>query len=87
MAEGAGRYYAATHGIEIVALRFSTIFGPGQVSFREAVRLLELGTGPYARRHTRSFALDDAEAAIARLEGTDGEPPALHVSIERGIDS
>ena len=51
-------------------------------SFREAVRLLERDAGPYARLHSKSFALVDAEAAIARLEGSDGEPPAVHVSIE-----
>ena len=49
---------------------------------REAVRLLETNTGPYARLHSKSFALVDAEAAIARLEGSDGEPPAVHVSID-----
>lgn len=34
MAEEAGRYYAASYGMEIVALRFSTIFGPGKVAPR-----------------------------------------------------
>ena len=36
LAEEAGRYYAATFGIEITALRFSTIFGPGKVAPRGA---------------------------------------------------
>jgi UDP-glucose 4-epimerase len=34
LAEEAGRYYAATCGIEIAALRFSTIFGPGKIAPR-----------------------------------------------------
>jgi UDP-glucose 4-epimerase len=36
LAEEAGRYYAAAFGIEIAALRFSTIFGPGKVAPRGA---------------------------------------------------
>jgi threonine dehydrogenase-like Zn-dependent dehydrogenase len=69
------------------SIRMQGAFAVDSASFREAIRLLELGTGPYARLHTKSFALADAEAAIARLEGTDGDPPALHVAIEPGIDS
>ncbi len=34
LAEEAGRYYAERYGTEIVALRFSTIFGPGKVAPR-----------------------------------------------------
>jgi threonine dehydrogenase-like Zn-dependent dehydrogenase len=85
------------HGLPVVGLlpdrivlksiRMQGAFAVDTASFREAIRLLELGTGPYARMHTKSFALADAEAAIARLEGSDGDPPALHVSIEPGIES
>jgi threonine dehydrogenase-like Zn-dependent dehydrogenase len=73
--------------IVLKSIRMQGAFAVDTASFREAIRLLELGTGPYARMHTKSFALADAEAAIARLEGSDGDPPALHVSIEPGIES
>jgi UDP-glucose 4-epimerase len=32
LAEDAGCYYATTYGLEIIALRFSTIFGPGKIA-------------------------------------------------------
>jgi threonine dehydrogenase-like Zn-dependent dehydrogenase len=71
--------------IVLKSIRVQGAFAVDSASFREAVRLLETNTGPYARLHSKSFALVDAEAAIARLEGSDGEPPAVHVSIEPGV--
>ncbi len=51
LAEEAGRYYAERYGTEIVALRFSTIFGPGKVAPRGtalvgAVIAAGAGAGP-----------------------------------------
>ena len=67
------------------SIRMQGAFAVDSASFREAIRLLESGDGPYARLHARSFALTDADEAVARLEGSDGEPPAVHVSIEPGL--
>jgi threonine dehydrogenase-like Zn-dependent dehydrogenase len=67
------------------SIRLQGAFAVDSASFREAIRLLEAGGQAYARLHTASFALADAAQAIARLEGSDGEPPAVHVSIEPAL--
>jgi threonine dehydrogenase-like Zn-dependent dehydrogenase len=71
--------------IVLKSIRVQGAFAVDSASFREAIRLLEANTGPYARLHTRSFPLARAAEAVARLAGSDGAPPAIHVSLEPGL--
>jgi threonine dehydrogenase-like Zn-dependent dehydrogenase len=71
--------------IVLKSIRVQGAFAVDSASFREAIRLLESDTGPYARLHSRSFPLARAAEAVARLAGADGEPPAIHVSLEPGM--
>jgi threonine dehydrogenase-like Zn-dependent dehydrogenase len=64
------------------SIRIQGVFAVDSASFREAIRLIESGTGPFARLHTRSYPLAEAGRAIDRLSGADGEAPAVHVAIE-----
>ncbi len=67
------------------SIRMQGVFAVDSASFREAIRLIESGQGPYARLHTRSYGLSEAAEAVAALEGSEGVPPAVHVSIEPGV--
>jgi threonine dehydrogenase-like Zn-dependent dehydrogenase len=51
-------------------------------SYRQAIRMIESDSEPYRRMHTCSYPLERAAEAIARLAGADGEPPAVHVTLE-----
>ncbi len=46
-----------------------------------AIRLIEREPAVFELFATRSYPLEQAEEAIARLAGRDGEPPALHVAL------
>jgi threonine dehydrogenase-like Zn-dependent dehydrogenase len=60
------------------------VFTVDSPAYVQAIRLLERGDGPYARMHTASYALEDAEQAIHHLAGrTDGRP-AVNVAIAPG---
>ena len=57
------------------------VFTVDSPSYRQAIRLLERGDGPYARMHTASYALEDAEQAIHHLAGRTEGRPAINVAI------
>jgi len=57
------------------------VFTVDSPSYVQAVRLLERGDGPYARMHTASYALEDAERAIHHLAGRTAGRPAINVAI------
>jgi threonine dehydrogenase-like Zn-dependent dehydrogenase len=60
------------------------VFTVDSPSYRQAIRLLERGDGPYARMHTASYALQDAEQAIHHLAGRAEGRPAINVAIAPG---
>jgi threonine dehydrogenase-like Zn-dependent dehydrogenase len=62
------------------------VFTVDSSSYVRAIRLLEAGHGALAAMHSVTYPLDEAAAAVARLAGTDGEPSAVHVSIEPWLD-
>jgi threonine dehydrogenase-like Zn-dependent dehydrogenase len=64
------------------SIRLQGVFTVDTAGYREAIRMIESGVAPFERLHSATFRLDEAEAAIHRLAGTDGEPPAVHVTIE-----
>jgi threonine dehydrogenase-like Zn-dependent dehydrogenase len=64
------------------SIRLQGIYTVDSVSYAEAIRMIEADPRKFAPLHSKSFPLDRAEEAIARLAGSDGEPPALHVAIE-----
>ncbi|CAB4869049.1 unannotated protein [freshwater metagenome] len=57
------------------------VFTVDSASYREAIRLLEEGKGPYGRMHTASYGLSRAEEAIHHLAGRVDGPPAINVAI------
>jgi len=61
------------------------VFTVDSASYRQAIQLIESGTVPLNKFRTTKFALEDAEAAILRLAGSDGLPPAIHVVIQPGL--
>lgn len=67
--------------VVLKSIRIQGVFAVDSASFREAIRLIESGSGPFERMHTRTYPLADAAQAIERLAGTDGAPPAVHVAI------
>jgi threonine dehydrogenase-like Zn-dependent dehydrogenase len=69
------------------SIRMQGVFTVDSASYREAIRLIESDPARFARLHSSSFPLAEAERAILRLAGEDGEPPALHVTIEPGRSS
>jgi threonine dehydrogenase-like Zn-dependent dehydrogenase len=60
------------------------VFTVDSASYADAIRLIEADPEPFARLHDASFGLEQAAEAVARLAGTDGAPPALHVTIGGG---
>lgn len=64
------------------SIRLQGVFTVDTASYREAIRLIEADPALFAKLHSESFALADAEHAIKRLSGEDGAPAALHVAIE-----
>ncbi len=58
------------------------VFTVDAASYRRAIRMIESDSEPFRRMHTRSYPLERAAEAIARLAGTDGQPPAVHVTLE-----
>jgi len=67
-----------------VAMRYQTLKGVRSVdyhSFRRAVRLIESGTVPIERLHTRHYPLEAAEDAVRALM-TSGDEPVISVTIE-----
>jgi threonine dehydrogenase-like Zn-dependent dehydrogenase len=68
------------------SIRLQGVFTVDTAGYRRAIRMIEDGVAPFERLHSAGFALADAEAAIARLAGTDGEPPAIHVTVEPGLE-
>lgn len=68
--------------IVLKSIRIQGVFAVDSASFREAIRLIESGQGPFARMHTQTYGLADADRAIERLAGADGRPAAVHVAID-----
>jgi threonine dehydrogenase-like Zn-dependent dehydrogenase len=60
------------------------VFTVDSASYRRAIRLIESGAAPFARMQSATFPLSEAEAAVHRLAGLDGKPPAIHVAIKPG---
>jgi len=58
------------------------VFTVDSASYRRAIHLIESGAAPFARIQSATFRLSEAEAAIHRLAGLDGKPPAIHVAIK-----
>lgn len=58
------------------------VFTVDSASYRRAIHLIESGAALFTRMQTATFRLSDAEAAIHRLAGLDGKPPAIHVAIK-----
>jgi threonine dehydrogenase-like Zn-dependent dehydrogenase len=58
------------------------VFTVDAASYRTAIRMIESDAAPFARMHTRAYPLSRAAEAVARLAGEDGEPPAIHVTLE-----
>jgi threonine dehydrogenase-like Zn-dependent dehydrogenase len=58
------------------------VFAVDTASYRRAIRLIESAVAPFARMQSAIFPLSQAEKAIRRLGGLDGEPPAIHVAIK-----
>jgi threonine dehydrogenase-like Zn-dependent dehydrogenase len=58
------------------------VFSVDAASYRQAIRMIESDSGPFARMHSRAYPLSQAAEAVARLAGEDGEPPAIHVTLE-----
>lgn len=63
-------------GLTVVGAR-----GVESTSIEEAIRLMESGTYPLEKLHTRSFGLDEALEAIAVLAGDVEGEHAVHVAI------
>lgn len=63
-------------------IRLQGVFTVDSAGYREAIRLIESDPALFDLFETVTYPLDEAEAAIARLAGSDGEPPAIHVAIE-----
>jgi threonine dehydrogenase-like Zn-dependent dehydrogenase len=57
------------------------VFTVDTPSYREAIRLIHNGTVPFERFRTETYPLADAEHAIRRLAGLEGDRPAFHVAI------
>ncbi|MCW2953410.1 MAG: zinc-binding dehydrogenase [Conexibacter sp.] len=57
------------------------VFTVDSPAYRQAIRLLEQGGPPFARMHTASYGLGQAEEAIHHLAGRADGPPAIHVAI------
>jgi threonine dehydrogenase-like Zn-dependent dehydrogenase len=66
------------------SIRLEGVFAVDSRSFRRAIEMLEADPAPFARFGTRTYPLERAAEAIARLSGEDGEAPAIHVAIEPG---
>jgi threonine dehydrogenase-like Zn-dependent dehydrogenase len=60
------------------------VFTVDSAAYREAIRLLETGGAAYARMHTATYGLEQAEEAIHHLAGRLDGPPAVHVAIAPG---
>ena len=60
------------------------VFTVDSASYRQAVRLLARGEGPYERLRTASYPLARAEEAILHLAGRLDGPPAVNVAIAPG---
>jgi threonine dehydrogenase-like Zn-dependent dehydrogenase len=58
------------------------VFTVDTKSYKQAIELIESGAIPLEKLRSEKFALEDAEAAIGRLAGTDGLAPAIHVVIQ-----
>jgi threonine dehydrogenase-like Zn-dependent dehydrogenase len=63
-----------------IALR--GVFTVDPISYRQAIQLIESGAAPFGKLRSGTYGLEDAEAAIHRLAGWDGKPPAVHVVID-----
>lgn len=62
------------------------VFTVDSGSYVRAVRALEAGHGALAAMHSATFPLGEAAAALARLAGTDGGAPAVHVAIDPWLE-
>jgi threonine dehydrogenase-like Zn-dependent dehydrogenase len=60
------------------------VFTVDSRAYREAIRMIERDPARFARLHTRSYSLEQAEEAILHLAGRTGDPPAVHVAIVPG---
>jgi threonine dehydrogenase-like Zn-dependent dehydrogenase len=68
-------------------IRLQGVFTVDSRSYRQAIRLIESDPAVFARFGTQTFSLDRAGEAIARLAGTDGDAPAIHVAIDPWLPS
>jgi threonine dehydrogenase-like Zn-dependent dehydrogenase len=68
------------------SIRLQGVFAVDSRSYVEAIRLIEREPAVFELFATRSYPLDAAEEAIARLAGRDGDPPALHVALRPWLD-
>jgi threonine dehydrogenase-like Zn-dependent dehydrogenase len=66
------------------SIRLQGVFTVDSAGYREAIRMIERKVVPFERMHSARFGLSEVEAAINRLAGDDGGPPAIHVTIEPG---
>ncbi|HVW48488.1 MAG TPA: zinc-binding dehydrogenase [Solirubrobacterales bacterium] len=60
------------------------VFTVDSASYRQAVRLLARGDGPYGRLRTATYGLERAEEAIHHLAGRLDGTPAINVAIAPG---
>ena len=70
-----------TDDLVMKSITMRGVFTVETAAYREAIRLIERGAGPFKKMQTETYPLTQAADAINRLAGTDGNPPAIHVAI------
>jgi threonine dehydrogenase-like Zn-dependent dehydrogenase len=76
----------ATDKLVFRSITLRGVFTVDSVSYRQAIQLIESGAAPLSKMRSAKFGLASAEAAIHRLAGWDGKPPAIHVLIQPNLD-